>query len=378
MAKEFVGEGSAFNLEAILEEEKPRKIFLVVDLDAYGKSGAEALFSSTLKNFEIVIFSDFQENPKIEEIQKGVEAFRFCNPDVVLAVGGGSALDVAKSVNALAVQEGDPLDFVLKKKELKNLGKPLVAVPTTAGTGAEATHFAVVYVNNAKYSFAHPFVLPTYSIVDPQFTFSLPSRITAATGMDALAQAIESYWSNKSTDESKGYAREALLLVIPNLSVAVNNPNPDARSAMSKGAHLAGKAINISQTTACHAISYPITSFFGVAHGHAVALTMGSMLLFNSEVDETTVQDERGAEYVKKTMAEIFDVLGVKNGTEAKKMIGDLMVFIHLETGLHNLGIKTEQDRELIVKNGFNPERVKNNPRVLTEQNLRAILNEIE
>ena len=373
-----MGEGSALNLEAILKKGKPQKILLVVGQNAYEKSGAKALFSPILKNFEVAVFSEFEENPKIEDIKKGIDVFRSFSPDMVLAVGGGSALDMAKSVNALAVQEGDPLDFVLKKKELKNSGKPLVAVPTTAGTGAEATHFAVAYIDKTKYSLAHPFLLPTYSIVDPQFTFSLPSRITASTGMDALAQAMESYWSNKSTDESKGYAREALLFIIPNLNIAVNNPTKEARLAMSKGAHLAGKAINISQTTASHAISYPITSFFGVAHGHAVGLTIPSMLLFNSEVDEATVQDQRGLDYVKKTMTEIFDLLNVKNGTEAKKMIEDLMVSIHLETGLQELGIKTEQDRELIIKNGFNPERVKNNPRVLTEQNLRIMLNEIE
>jgi len=377
MPEEFFGTGSILQLRKILENEKPGKIFLVFGKGAYEKSGAEAIISQLLAGIDVFQFSDFEENPKIEDIRKGIEQFRFFKPDLVLACGGGSSLDMAKSINALAVQEGDPLDFVLKKKEFVHSPKPLVAVPTTAGTGAEATHFAVVYAGKTKYSLTHPFILPKYSIVDPQFTFSLPAKITASTGMDALAQAIESFWSNKSTEESKGYAKEAISLILPNLAAAVNVPTPEARSAMSKGAHLAGKAINISFTTACHAISYPITSYFGVPHGHAVALTLPYMILFNSEVDEDTANDGRGLEYVKNMMQEFLGLLEVKDGREAKERIETLMEDIHLETKLSRLGIHTEQDMERIVENGFNPERVKNNPRLLTEENLRFILKAI-
>ncbi len=146
---------------------------------------------------------------------------------------------------------------------------------------------------------------------------------------------------------------------------------------MSKGAHLAGKAIDISQTTASHAISYPITSFFGVPHGHAVGLTIPSMVLFNSEADEKSVSDERGLEYVKETMAELLEMLGSKNGEDTKQKIEDLMKEIHLETKLGDLGIQTKEDRERIVENGFNPERMKNNPRLVTEDVLRSILERI-
>ncbi|MBI4122950.1 MAG: phosphonoacetaldehyde reductase [Parcubacteria group bacterium] len=377
MTKEFFGIGSHKELQKVLLQEKPRKIFLVVGKEAYEKSGVQAAFSPMLKGFEVLEFSEFEENPKIEDVQKGIAAFRSFQPDLVLACGGGSALDMAKSINALAVQEGDPLDFVLKKKEITHQSKPLVAVPTTAGTGAEATHFAVVYMGKIKYSLAHRFILPTYSIVDPQFTFSLPAKITASTGMDALAQAIESFWSNKSTEESKAYAREAILLILPNLAAAVNTPTPEARGAMSKGAHLAGKAINISFTTACHAISYPLTSYFGVPHGHAVALTLPSMILFNSEADEQSLNDSRGVVYVKKAMAELVNLFGARDGREAKEKLEQLMDEIHLERRLSRLGVRAEEDVNLIVENGFNPERVKNNPRILTIEALRLILKEI-
>lgn len=354
------------SLEAILKKEKPRKIFLVADKNAYVKSGAEALFSSVLKSFEVAVFSEFQENPKIEDIQKGVEAFRSFNPDMVLAVGGGSALDIAKSVNVLASGEGEALDYVLKKKEIAKQGKPLIAVPTTAGTGAEATRFAVVYVKGIKHSLDHSYVLPTYSIVDPQFTFSLPPRATATTGMDALGQAIESFWSNKSTEESKQYAKEALSLIVPNLALAVNNPNPEARTAMSRGAHLAGKAINISFTTACHAISYSFTVHYGISHGHAVGLTLPAMIEYNAPAMK---EDE---------LAELLSLLNAQSAEQAAERISSLMQEIGLETKLSQLGISNIQEAEEFVVKEVNLERLQNNPRVLTESDLRSMVRSIQ
>ncbi|MDP2637081.1 MAG: phosphonoacetaldehyde reductase [bacterium] len=365
MSKEFFT-NSAKALKGILEEEKPQKIFLVTDKNAYDKSGAEALFSSTLKDFKVVVFSEFQENPKIEDIERGIEAFRSCSPDLVLAVGGGSALDVAKCVNVLASQEGNPLEYVFKEKEITSQGKPLVAVPTTAGTGAESTQFAVVYVNGIKHSLTHSFAVPTYSIVDPQLTFSLPPRITASTGMDALAQAIESYWSNKATEESKQYAKEAISLILPNLALAVNNPTPEARTAVSRGAHLAGKAINISFTTACHAISYTFTAHYGVPHGHAVALTLPAIIEYNAEAMKEDV------------LYGLLSLFGSQNAKQAADRIRNLMREIGLETKVNELGISNTQELEDLVVKEVNLERLQNNPRVLKEQDLRAILQGIQ
>ncbi|OHA68504.1 MAG: hypothetical protein A3J68_00340 [Candidatus Wildermuthbacteria bacterium RIFCSPHIGHO2_02_FULL_48_16] len=365
MNKEFFG-NSASALKGVLDEEKPQKIFLVADKNAYDKSGAEALFSSVLKGFEVVVFSEFQENPKIEDIEKGIEAFRSFSPDLVLAVGGGSALDIAKSVNVLANQGGDPLDYIFNKKEIANRGKPLIAVPTTAGTGAEATQFAVVYVNGIKHSLAHAFVVPNYSIVDSQLTFSLPPRVTAVTGMDALAQAIESYWSNKATEESKQYAKEALSFILPNIALAVNNPSPEARAAMSRGAYLAGKAINISFTTACHAISYTFTARYGIPHGHAVALTLPAMIEYNAEALKEDV------------LSELLSLSDSQNAKQAADRVRSLMQEIGLETRLSELGISNIREVEELVVKEVNLERLRNNPRVLKEQDLRTILQSIQ
>ncbi len=146
---------------------------------------------------------------------------------------------------------------------------------------------------------------------------------------------------------------------------------------MAYGAHLAGKAISITRTTVPHAISYPLTSYFGIAHGHAVAVTLGAMLEYNASVNEYDAFDPRGSKYVQKTLNEIAVMLGRKDIAGAKEEIRRLMEGIELGTKLSGLGIKSENDIETIINNGFNRDRVKNNPRKVTRQALRKILENI-
>lgn len=375
--KEYLGFGLVKNLNKILEKCKPKKIFLVTGQNSYIKSGAKYILDDYLKNYDFIHFNDFEENPKLNDIEKGVSIFKKNKCDFVIAVGGGSAMDIAKSINALAANSGKPIEYIKNNKKIIKKGRVLVAIPTTSGSGSEATKFAVVYIDKTKYSLDNEIMLPDYAIVDPQFTISLPKNITASTGMDALSQGVESYWSVNSTNESKKYAKEAIKLVINHLPIAVNNPDKKSRANMAKAAHLAGKAINISKTTACHAISYPITSYFNVPHGHAVALTLGEMLVYNSNIVEEDVLDKRGVNYVKKTIKEIINLLESNTAQYARTKIKNLMKEIGLSNNLHDLKIKTNNNINVIIKNGFNPYRVKNNPRELTESALRKILHNI-
>ena len=374
---EFIGEGSISNLGEILSDKKPKNIFLVTGKTSYEKSGAKKTLGPILKDYNSSHFFDFDVNPKIEDVKKGINMFKENNCDFVIAVGGGSVMDTAKLIRIFAANQGEPADYIKKQETIENEGKPLVVIPTTSGSGAEATHFAAVYIGKTKNSLAHQFVLPDYVVLAPQFTMSLPKYHTAYTGMDALGQAIESYWGINSTEESKKYASEAIELVMGNLKEAVNNPSEESRERMAKAAFLAGKAINISMTTTCHAISYPLTSYFGVPHGHGVAITLAKMLVYNSRVTETDVLDKRGVGYVKKSIKEIIDILGTDNAEEASKKITNLIKEIWLSTRLNELGIKTDKDIEIIIKNGFNPDKVKNNPRKFTEEALRRMLDEI-
>ena len=374
--KEYIGFGSIKKLKDILKKHKPKNIFLVTGKGSYGKSGAKAILDQILINYKITHLNDFETNPKISDIKKGIKLFKKNRCDFVVAVGGGSVMDVAKSINSFVANLGEPEDYLNKKNKIKNKGKILVAIPTTAGSGSEATKFAVVYMNKTKCSLEHDFIIPDYAVVDAQFTMNLPKSITASAGMDALSQAIESYWSVHSTKESKGYSRDSIKLVINNLADAADGKKP-SRIAMMKAAHLAGKTINIAKTTACHAISYPLTSYFNVPHGHAVALTISSVLAYNSDVTREDLLDKRGVDYVKRTINEIVKLLGCTNVDDAGMKIRKLMEQTGLSTKLGELGINTDEDIGLIIKNGFNPDRVRNNPRKPTEDSLRNILKSI-
>jgi len=374
---EFFGYGSIKNLENILTSNKIENVFLVTGKTSYTSSGAEKIMENLLEPYNVTRFHDFDENPKLEEINKGIILFGKREYDVVIAVGGGSVMDMAKSIRILSAQNGDPIDYVTKKEEMKSKGKPLIAIPTTSGTGSEATHFAVVYIGKKKYSLAHENILPEYSIVDPQFTATLPPKITASTGMDALSQAIESYWNVNSTKESDFYAEKAIKLIIGNLVKVVNSPSKSSRLSMAKAANLAGKAINITKTTAPHAISYPITSYFGIPHGHAVGLTLGKVLEYNSEVKKEDVLDKRGINYVKEKINKLCNFLDSENSSSAKEKLKRLMQNIGLKTSLSDVGIKTNEDLELILKN-VNTERLINNPRQFTKEKLRNLLKAIK
>src|SRR3989344_471040 len=193
--KEFIGPNAIGKLADILSEVRPNNIFLVAGKSSYKTCGAEKKLEKLLKNFNLVYFNGFLPNPNINDVNNGIALFKKSKPDFVIAVGGGSVIDIAKAVNIISCQTGKPEDYIKGRALIERQGKPLVAVPTTSGSGSEATHFAVVYINGKKYSLAHHFIMPDYAIVDANLTLSLPIRITAETGMDALSQAIESYWA---------------------------------------------------------------------------------------------------------------------------------------------------------------------------------------
>jgi alcohol dehydrogenase len=375
MQKEYFGEGCIQNLDSIVSNESPNSIFLVTGGSAYESSGAKKCLDSVLKDYKVIHFSNYQVNPTIEDVKKGIKLFRANQCDLVIAIGGGSCIDIAKLINILSCHPEEPEKYVLKEKPLINTGKPLVAIPTTSGTGSESTHFAVCYIGKTKYSLAKDSILPNYAILDPQFTYNLPQYITASTTMDAFCQAVESFWSVNSTDESKEFSREAINLILK--VTRLEQWGNQERAQIMRAANLAGKAINLAKTTACHAISYPITSYYKVSHGHAAALTLGQMFLFNSNVNLQDCSDYRGYGYVKQTMEKLMHILNVNTAEAANEKIQAILHGLQLETSLTKLGMGTKEDHDVIVSNGFNPDRVKNNPRRLSKEQLYEILEKL-
>jgi alcohol dehydrogenase class IV len=372
----YFGRGAVGRLRRVLNHFGASRVLLVTGRHSFATSGAAAMLEQQLQGCQLSRYSDFSENPKLQDAVAGVGVLRAASYDLILAVGGGSALDMAKLINILGAQTHDPSAIVTGAAPIERRGLPLVALPTTSGSGSEATHFAVVYVDRVKHSVTSPFLLPDVAIVDPALTFSLPASVTAVSGMDALTQAVESYWCIHSTDASRCDAARAMSLAFHHLQCAVQTPTPGQRHAMSKAAHLAGRAINVTKTTACHAVSYPLTSHFGVPHGHAVALTLGPFLAYNAAVSDADVTDPRGAAYVRKTIDDLVRVLGCRDLDHCREAIDVLMRSVGLSTRLSDLGIPRDAAMDTVLRL-VNVQRLVNNPRAVNHDSLRQIIDAI-
>jgi alcohol dehydrogenase class IV len=332
----------------------------VTGKSSYGKSGAQEIMESLLKGIPYFRFSDFEENPKLEDVEKGIELFNREKCELTIAIGGGSAIDIAKLINSLSKVQGN-LEEKIKLNQLDEKPFPFVAIPTTAGTGSEATHFAVMYINGEKYSFAHKYILPEYVIVDSQFTYSTPAYLTACTGADAFCQAVESMWATGGNAESKGYAEKAIKLVWSSLKEAVRNNDHSAKDKVMEGAYWAGKAINISKTTASHALSYKMTSLFDVPHGHAVAITLVHVMQANYE-------------FAKEDIQRILKLINAGNLLDGVAKIENLWKSIGLDMKLSQIGIDENQIPKL---SNCNLERLKNNPALLTKEYIENLFRSI-
>ena len=254
-------------LETIIRQQEINHIFLVCGKSSYEQSGAAEFIRALPVHSER--FSDFSPNPKYEEICRGLAAFKASRSKVILAVGGGSSIDVAKCIRLYAsmdetkpfyLQEGCDTDVLL------------LAVPTTAGSGSESTSHAVMYREGTKQSISRSYLRPAYAILEPEFLYSLPIKQKKSTLLDALCQGIESYWAKGATKESRIYATESIRMIAKYWKSYVFE---DCRyREIMYAANLSGKAIHISRTTAPHALSYGLTSLYGINHGYAAALCM--------------------------------------------------------------------------------------------------------
>ena len=365
--KAFVGKGSSQELFHFIEKKNISSVFLVRGKNAYRTSGAEKLIHQLLSNYPLQLtdYFDFSTNPKIEDIKRGINLLQQSNAQLIIAIGGGSVLDMAKSIRFFNNHEGDIEGNNYTQIE-KNI--PLVALPTTAGTGSETTHFAVVYKNQVKYSVAHPNILPEMAIIDPIFTYQTPPYLSACAGFDALAQAIEAYWNIFATEESDNYAVKAIHLLWKHLPLVILENNIESRNLVSEASFYAGKAINITKTTAPHAFSYPFTSYYNFHHGHAVALTFPFFMQFNFVKNIKNWNGKTSIEKHHTKMYTLYQILGITSADDALHV---------MKNYIQNLGLSfrlpQEFDQNLIIKN-VNLERLANNPSKISEQEALAVV----
>ncbi len=317
------------------------------------------LYPAVAESFESVTpFSGFSPNPKLSEAEAGAAAYRAEDCDGLIAVGGGSAIDTAKCIRR---QIGGTVEGTA--------AVPFAAMPTTAGTGSESTRFAVIYENGEKRSLSGDELLPDLALLIPELLASLPIYQRKCTLLDALCQATESYWSRSSTEESRELSRQAIELILPNIATYVSG-EVSADEVILKASNLAGQAISVTTTTAPHAMSYKLTSKYGIPHGLAVALTLpGVLRAMVSGSGECT--DPRGRAFLEARLNELAELYGYSEPMKWAEGFSALLSQLSLKAP----EITAEAAEELALS--VNAERLKNNPVLLSIEELRAIYAEL-
>jgi len=364
MTEEFHGRGSFERILSFAKGKNFERIFLVTGRGSFQSSGAQQKIEDYFTDKAYHRFSAFCANPQFDDVIKGAFAFKQSEADAIMAIGGGSVVDMAKLINAAAHHPENFAEIITQGIPLSHQGVPLLLAPTTSGSGSECTHFAAVYIAKQKYSLAHDFLYPIALAIDPNLSDSMSPKLTATTGFDALSQATESYWACAATPESRIYATKAIQLILPNIVNAVNAPTPETRAAMAQGSYWAGKAINISKTTIAHALSYHLTTQYHVPHGHAVAIILGKCFKANAN-SEGSFESRAMSRNLPKIMKEIYALYSCVTPEECESLWFHLMEQCHLSTSPVDIGINSEKKLEIFA-NSVNPERLANHPVRLT------------
>ncbi len=345
-----------FSLNKILKKENSKRLLVITGKKSYQNSEAHNYFIKISTKYSVFLYHKLEINSCYSEISNFLKKNSKLNFDLIIAYGGGSVIDFSKLISIYKN------NIEIFKKEFQNTEKikdiiPLTAIPTTAGSGAESTKFAVIYKKNIKYSILHKKMLPKYIILDPKTTFSLSKYQIACSGMDALCQSLESLWARNKNVESEKFALKSLGLICENL-ISSYNGNKRSSSLMLEAANLSGKAINISKTTAPHAMSYYLTSFHNIPHGEAVGINIEPFININFESIKKNIR------------IKILNFFNVETKEELVKSINLLKSSLGLKLNLSeikNLNIEEYYSH-------INTERLKNNPIELNPNMIRDLI----
>lgn len=305
-------------------------------------------------------FTDFQSEPTTEHLENALKEFKLSQADGILAIGGGTALDLAKALSVLAANPGLALGDIPKHDSLKKI--PLIAVPTTSGTGSEVTKVTVITdtEQNRKLNPAHPALIPDVVVLDPELTVSMSPKITAETGLDALAHAIEAYVSKLASPISDSFALEAIRLIGHSIRTAYHEPeNLQARDDMLRGSMFAGLAFSNSSTNLAHAMARPLGTRFSMPHGLSVALMHPYVIAF-------------GEDAARERYGEIAKALGVDS---VRTFIQELNEEFHLiEEALKRLDLEqVTASIPLLVEDALSGNGIMTNRKIPTRENITEI-----
>lgn len=382
------GNGSIQKLDQVLQQLKAKNVLLITDPGIKGAGIADKIIGLLEQaDYKVAVYDQVVPEPPVDS---AVECYNFAkaqmDTDAIIGLGGGSSIDMAKIVALLIAHGGHPLDYAGGENQVPGPVAPLIAIPTTAGTGSEVTSVAVVTdeVNNLKLGISDNYLRPAVALLDPELSLGLPAYVTACSGIDALSHAIESYTAKPyqyiqaegeilfqgAIPISDALAVQAIELISNNLVLAVQQgSNLEARSNMMLASLLAGMAFSNAGNAAAHALAYPIGGLVKSPHGEVTGLLMPYVMDFNADV-----QPEK-----TKKIAQIFGVdtegLSQKEvASAASQSVLDLLEKIGLPTKLSEIGIKEEHIEEIASKTLKIERLIRNNPRVSTLNNLKELL----
>lgn len=381
------GNGAINQLDGILQRLNAKNILLITDPGIKKAGIADKVVNLlTAADYNVVVYDKVIPEPPV---QSAIECFEFAqsqmNTDAIIGLGGGSSIDLAKVVALLRAHGGNPLDYVGEHLVPGPIA-PLVAIPTTAGTGSEVTSVAVLTdtENNIKAGISDNYLRPAVALLDPELTVGLPPYVTACSGIDALSHAIEAYTAKPfnhinaegpmlfqgSQPISDALAMKAIELVAENLTLAVHQgSNLEARANMLLASLLAGMAFSNAGTAAAHALAYPIGGLVHAPHGEVTGLLLPYVMEFNASV-------------APKKMAWIAQAFGIpaegkseaEYALEASRAVLQLVEEIGLPTRLSQIGIKEEDLADIAAKSLPVARLIRNNPKTPTQPGFEALL----
>jgi alcohol dehydrogenase class IV len=287
------GWGRFQEIRQVVDELKGKRIFLVTGKKFAKRYGMLDKLSDFLKGLDLVVFGEVEENPTIETVDRGAAQCRESECDLVMGLGGGSALDAGKAMAMLQKNPGSMREYLDQERTCQAKGLPYVTIPTTSGTGSEVTPFTVIthQTKKAKPAIAPPENFPDIALVDPELTLSMPFEVAASTGLDALCQAVEGFWSTQGNPLTRSLAFQAIKLAMENLEPACTKKDRESVTNMALASHLTGIEMSNIGNTSIHPLSYPMTIDYGVPHGFACAIFLPEVIRFNASMIQDRFRD---------------------------------------------------------------------------------------
>lgn len=372
----YFGAGARKQLSEVIERMGLKKALVVTDKGLI-KVGTAKMVTDVLDEvgFPYEIYSEVKPNPTVTNVKQGVEAFKTSGADCIIAIGGGSAMDTAKGIG-IVTNNPEFSDVVSLEgvAPTKHKSVPIVALPTTAGTGAEVTINYVIIdeERQAKMVCVDPNDIPAVAIVDPELMYSLPKSLTAATGMDALTHAIEGYITRGAWVMSDMYELQAIKMIAEHLPTAVEEPtNPVGREGMALAQYIAAQAFSNVGLGLVHGMAHPMGSLFDVPHGVANALLLPTIMEWNMPC----CIEKYGV--IARTMG--VDTAGMTDKEAAQAAcdaVKALAVRVGIPQHLSELGIK-ESDIEALAQQAIADVCTPGNPRDVTIEDIRELYKKV-